>query len=343
MIRRAWIGLLGSLVMYSPVELAAQLAPPPSDINWSNHQSEPSSSSSEGALFLLLPVGAQGVAMGRAMTAMGSVEGAFWNPASLASVSSRAFVIYRGDHLAGEATALSLVSPRGRFGTFGLSYQLLDVGDQLLTDGTGEVQGSLSIRNHLAVLSYALRLAPRLDVGTNVKLVQFRVSCRGLCLDAGITATSWAVDVGTRIMPFPDLPIRIGAMVAHLGPRLQVVNAEQADPLPTRLRLSAAADVLALVRPHPDFSLWITAEVEDRARDLGEPALYTGVEFSAGGDDQVFVRGGYVLGQVEQTDGPALGMGARFDRFQLGIAKSLARMSLTGETEPVHITLGIYF
>ena len=40
----------------------------------------------EGALFLLLPVGAEAVSLGRAMTAMEGSEGAFWNPAGLVGV-----------------------------------------------------------------------------------------------------------------------------------------------------------------------------------------------------------------------------------------------------------------
>ena len=45
-------------------------------------------SSGEGALFLLLPVGAQAVSLGRAMTAVEGSEGAFWNPAGLAAVAA---------------------------------------------------------------------------------------------------------------------------------------------------------------------------------------------------------------------------------------------------------------
>ena len=65
----------------------------------------------EGALFLLLPVGAQGVGLGRAMTALHSEEGAFWNPASLAEQSERRAMVYRGDQISGEATAANVLLP----------------------------------------------------------------------------------------------------------------------------------------------------------------------------------------------------------------------------------------
>jgi len=51
----------------------------------------------EGALFLLLPVGAQGVSLGRAMTWVEGAEGAFWNPAGLAGVDRSQGVLFRSD------------------------------------------------------------------------------------------------------------------------------------------------------------------------------------------------------------------------------------------------------
>jgi len=74
---------------------------------------------SDEVLFLLLPVGAQGVALGRAMTAFESQEAAFWNPAGLARLEEGRILVYRGNTLAGEQTAFSAVVTRGRIGTFG--------------------------------------------------------------------------------------------------------------------------------------------------------------------------------------------------------------------------------
>ncbi len=53
----------------------------------------------EGALFLLLPVGAEGVSLGRAMTAARSAESAFWNPAGLAGLTRTEFLVMRGASL----------------------------------------------------------------------------------------------------------------------------------------------------------------------------------------------------------------------------------------------------
>jgi hypothetical protein len=300
-------------------------------------------SSNEGALFLLLPVGAQAVSMGRAMTAMTGPESAFWNPAGLADVTESRVVLLRGDHTVGTATAVSVLGARSGVGTVGFSYLLLDVGDQDLTDGDGNILGTVSVRNHLGVASAAARILDRLDAGVNFKVVQFRLSCRGICQDAGTTATTYAVDAGFQLQPSPELPLRFGAMVAHLGPRLQVLNAEQADPLPARFRVAAAYDVVRSLVHGEGVSGWLTLEMQDRLREPGSPSLYLGSEITAGQTDALVLRAGYVLGDLDQEDGARVGLGLRFQRFDLAIAKSLAVSTLTGETEPVHVTFSILF
>jgi hypothetical protein len=196
--------------------------------------------------------------MGRAMTAIQSPEAAFWNPAGLAGVRESQAVLFRGDHAVGTATALSLLAARPGVGTLGASYLLLDIGDLDVTDADSNVLGKISVRNHLGVVSAAARLLGRLDGGVNFKVVQFRLSCRGICSDAGTTATTWAMDAGLQLEPSADLPLRFGAMVAHVGPRMQVLNADQADPLPSRVRVGAAYDVLAQVMSRDDVKGWLS-------------------------------------------------------------------------------------
>ena len=295
----------------------------------------------EGALFLLLPVGAQGVGMGRAMTALSSGEGAFWNPAALAEQTRRRVMVYRGEQLVGEAVAASALLPWERVGTFGVSYLLLDVGDQDLRDEFGNALGSLSIWNHAVIASFATSFPGRIHAGVNLKLVQFRIGCRGDCPDLETTSSAYAVDVGVQAQPFSSVPLRFGWMVAHAGTEFQIRNQEQSDPLPTRLRLAAAYEVLHRLVPENSMELWLALEAEDRARDLGSPSFYAGVDFSAAG--LFSLRAGYVGGQLDRTDGASVGVGFRFDRFDLTLAKSLTRSLVTGETEPVHLAFGVAF
>jgi hypothetical protein len=302
----------------------------------------------EGALFLLLPVGAQAVSLGRAMTTVQGPESAFWNPAGLDGVTRSRFVLFRGDQVAGTATAASVLFAGENTGTLGASYLLLDVGDLDQTDEFGNVTGAITVRNHLGVISGAATLVPRLSVGVSFKMIQFRLSCRGDCQDAGTTATTYAFDIGTQFEPLERL--RIGAMVAHVGPKLQVLNVEQADPLPSRFRFAVSYDVIDRLVEREEFGGWVAVEVQDRLRDPGQPSLFVGTEFTAGGVDALSLRAGYVfadlLGKVEGSDpedGARVGLGVRFERLDLSIAKSLAVSNVTGETEPVHVSFSIGF
>ena len=295
----------------------------------------------EGALFLLLPVGAQGVGLGRAMTALRSEEGVFWNPAGIAEETQRRALIYRGDQLTGVATAASFLFPWQRVGTFGLSYLLLDIGEQTLRDQFGNDLGSISVRNHLGIASFATSLPWGIHAGVNLKLVQFRVGCRGQCPDLETTSSAYGVDVGIQAQPFSGLPLRFGWMLAHAGTEFETSNEEQSLPLPTRLRFALAYEVLHRFVEDGMMDLWATVETEDRARDPGSPSVYVGLNFAAA--DLFFVRAGYVGGQLDQTDGATVGLGLRLDRFDLNLAKSLTRSMVTGESQPIHVALGVTF
>lgn len=294
----------------------------------------------EGALFLLLPVGAHGVGLGRAMTALSSEEAAFWNPAGLAQQTSRRAMVYRGSQLAGDATAVNVLLPWNRVGTFGVSYLLLDIGDQVLRDEFGDNLGRISVRNHAGILSYAASFPGRIYAGVNMKLVQFRIACRGQCPDLDTTSSAYALDAGIQAEPFSRIPLRFGWMIAHAGTEFQVINEEQSDPLPTRIRFAVAYDLLRRLESE-SLALWATLETEDRARDPGSPSLYAGLNLSAA--DLFHVRTGYVGGKLDQTNGAAVGVGFRIDRFDLNLAKSLTRSAVTGASEPLHVTFGVTF
>lgn len=295
----------------------------------------------EGAPFLLLPVGAQGVSLGRAMTWVESAEGAFWNPAGLAGLERSQAVLFRGDHVAGTATAASVVWARTGMGSLAGSYLLFDAGEIDQTDEFGNYIGTITVRNHLGVVSGAARVTDAISAGVSLKIVRFQLACRGICADEGTTATTYAVDFGVQTVPTERL--RLAAMVAHLGPSLQVLNAEQADPLPTRIRVAAAYNVVAEITSAENLRGWLAFEVEDRLRNLGSTSYYLGTELTAGSTDALSLRAGHVWSELDSEDGARVGLGLRYERFDLSIAKSLAVSTLTGETEPVHVTFSIGF
>lgn len=297
-----------------------------------------SQSSDEGAPFLLLPVGASAVSMGRAVTALSSEESAFWNPAGLARIGRSRVLVMRGDMAAGQETALSTLLVRPGIGTLAISYRLRDDGDQEYTDLDDNLLGTVTFRDHVLVLSAAASAGRGLDLGASFKVIQARRSCRGNCGDVGSSSTGYAVDIGGQWAPLDYVPLRIGAMLANLGPRFQLENASQADALPTRLRMSVAYDVLGSITSS-DVEGWLAIEVEDRPRYRGGTSLYVGTELAAGDDQAVFVRMGYASDGA-LPGGTRVGLGLQLDSYRLAVAKSLSRSSMD-ISDPLSVSLSI--
>lgn len=334
--RRRWGALWAPLVAWVSASLLAALLPAPAPAQ------DAGAAGTEGTLYLLLPIGARSVALGRTMTAMEGPEGVWWNPAGVSREPRSRFQVHRGEDLAGEATSLSALFARPALGVMGVSYQLTDLGEIERRDNQGNFLGTVFIRNHTGILTLASEFPGGLAAGVNLKLLQQRVTCRGQCDDPGVDATTLAFDAGVQWRDVLRLPLVLGAAVVHAGPDVQFFNEEQADPLPTRLRVAAAYDLARHFVDSPELQAILSVELEDRWRDPGNPATYVGAEVAAGGAQALVVRAGYVFGAQLQVDGAAVGVGLRYDRIDLGIAKSLAT-TITGETEPVYLTLGVLF
>src|SRR5215213_323388 len=89
----------------------------------------------EGALFLLVPVGARAVGMGQAVVAAedGS-EAVWWNPAGLARLEKREAAIHHQRGIGHTADAISVIVPSSLLGVIGLSAHLLNFGTVASTD-----------------------------------------------------------------------------------------------------------------------------------------------------------------------------------------------------------------
>ncbi|TVP75185.1 MAG: hypothetical protein EA352_08845 [Gemmatimonadales bacterium] len=298
----------------------------------------------EGALFLLFPHGAEAVGLSRAMTAVKSADAAFWNPAGLAGLEGGRALLHRGEHIIADATTAAAVLGVGTSGrVLGLAYQFLDYGSQELTEGPDAPVGSISVRGHQGVLSAASPLGSRIDVGANLKFVRFEVVCRGQCPDGRISGQTWASDLGVQLKPLGNRPLLLGAALVHLGPDFGIEGAAEGDPLPARYRLAGAYEVFEMFVEEERITVTLLAETEDRLRDPGSPVLLVATEFSAGTTDRILVRGGYSFGDDGQIGGAGVGLGLRYDRMELDIARTLARQGLAAQEEPVHLTLRFRF
>lgn len=294
---------------------------------------------SECCLVLLLPVGARAIALGRALTATATPEAVFANPAGLAGLEDSHFVVHH-TNVAAQASAFSLLLTPSRIGTLGLSYELLDFGEIEHTDERGVTTGVLTLRHHVLVASFATELFGGFSTGLNYKLYQFRIGCRGSCGGEEVTATTHAIDAGFQFRPRTLPHVQFGAAVTNVGFPLQVINAQQADPLPVRARVGVAYEVLHHVRSQDLVEIWLAMDVVDEWSDAGSPTASLGIEVAA--QDAIFLRAGYVPGDGVGT-GAAVGVGVHYSRFSVSVAKSFASSPLEAAEEPVQFSFGLRF
>ncbi len=300
-----------------------------------------SPTASEGAEFLLLPIGARAVGMGGAVTGLrGTGDLVMWNPAGVAGLDKTRLLF---NHSEGafdtRSEVLAVLWPTGSVGTLAATYYLVDYGELASTNVEGAVQGTINFRNQEFLLSYATRIVGTLEAGVNYKIIQLIFRCDGVCAEHGsFTRTTHAVDLGLLYDRPVGLPVTVGGAIRHLGFALQGANED--DPLPTRVRLGLAYQPLSSFTGDSTFALAVAVDVEDEWRDLGRPDLMVGSEL--GFAQQFFLRGGYsFLGSG--LGGPALGLGVTYDWFYLDLSRGFDDLSSAAGEEAVQVTFGVIF
>lgn len=293
----------------------------------------------DGALFLLLPVSARSVSMGQAVSAsdLGG-ESVWWNPAGLASTSRVELLLHHSQSLIGTGDAFSVVVPARLLGVFALSASTVNFGEQELGGGPGGGTGLLVPRSFVFAATYATVLTSWLRAGLSYKLVQMRADCSGACQDFdSFSSSTSALDFGMQWAPADSSPLAVGVAIRNVGPKLQVIDTEQADALPTRLHLGLNYRVRGLERAVMDTRWHITAEVLDRLR-ISRPLFRAGTELRY--QERFFLRGGYIF---EEGGGPSLGGGLIAGRVSIDIARILTGLSADLGEPPTYISLRYRF
>jgi len=299
-------------------------------------------SGSEGALFLLLPTGAQAVGMGQAMVAgQPGSEGIWWNPASIAGEEKRELAIHHSKTVAGVGDALTFVMPTRSHGTGALSINILNIGEQQVTDNTGQVIGVILPRNVVFAASYAGSITKRLTAGLNYKLIQLRVDCSGQCASVGAEVkSSRAVDLGTQYTVEAGAPLTFGAAIRNLGGRLNSRETNQRDPLPTQVELGAMYRLKFIDHYVKDTELRASGSFVD-TRSFGGKAVRFGTDVMY--QSKVHLRAGYV-GHDRRGDASAsLGFGLQSGGFIFDIARTFGGLPADNGQSPVYVSLRYLF
>ncbi len=207
------------------------------------------------ALFLMINPGARQGGTGEAGVAIADDANAiYWNPAGLAFQYEDPEVDQRG-----EATIMHVnwlpqfnlsdlyydfAAARyhlNNLGTVGAAIQFINYGDNVQTDATGEKIGEFSSNEMAFTGSYATKLKNNLAVGVNLKFIYSRLSPVQVDAEKGKgVGSSFAVDLGVLYHPGFAKRLSLGANLSNVGPKITFIDRDQADPIPTNLRIGLA-------------------------------------------------------------------------------------------------------
>jgi len=297
---------------------------------------------SEGSLFLLLPTGAQAVGMGQAMVAgkPGS-EGIWWNPASIAGQDQRELAIHHSKTIAGVGDALTFVLPTRSYGTAALSLNILNLGEQDVTDVNNFLIGVIFPRDVVLAGTYAASLTRRLRAGLNYKVVQIRFDCSGECSSVGpAVESSRAVDLGAQYDVEAGAPLTFGVAVRNLGGKLNSTQTNQRDPLPTQVELGAMYRLKLIDRYLKDTELRAASSYIN-SRQFGGKSVRVGTDLTYQG--KLHLRAGFVGHDRRGNASASLGFGLQSGGFVFDIARTFGGLPAEGGQAPIYVSLRYLF
>jgi hypothetical protein len=299
--------------------------------------------SPEAALFLLVPVGARAVGMGQADVASDIGGEAMWaNPAGLARLTQKEVSINHSQTIIATGDALNAIFPAGKAGVISASAYLVNYGSQDATDNSGvagTVTGTIYIRSYVFAASYAATFGSRISAGVTYKFVQERVDCTGSCNIAAFSASTDGLDFGVQAVVDPARRLTLGLDIRDAGLNVQVNDAPQSDPLPTRIHFGASYLVPGIEKSIPDADLHLSAEAVSTS-SFGATTLRAGGELAY--KKQFFIRLGYAGASGDGT-GAAIGLGIKRGGLSVDFARGFGGFSSDAGKPPTYLTLRFQF
>ncbi len=311
------------------------------------------------ATFLEIPVGARGIALGSAFVSLADdATSLYWNASGIARLPQNEALVSHTTWIAGTSLDFAgLVLPVASFGTLGLSFTQLSMGDMKvrtveLPEGTGEYFSA----SDLAIgVSYARALSDRFAIGFTGKYIQESIWHE--------TAYAMAIDVGTSFKTDLFGGMIIGASLSNFGTSMQLAGRDarqfirldptkqgSTDQIPTDIEFNSwnlpllfEIGVSAVPVKSDEFSLSV-------AVDALHPSDYietvnAGAELSF--RDFLYIRGGFnSIRDPESEGGLSLGFGvtsAMFSSSSLKVTFDYAYRDM-GRLENIQvISVGVSF
>jgi len=319
---------------------------------------------SSGVLFLLIAPGARAAGMGESFVSIADdATATYWNPAGMAFQEQTQIALMHSNWLPQLAPDLyydyaTVVHLMGPIGSAGLSITFINLGEQILTGEEGpEPLGTFSSYEMAASGSFGTKIGQNSAAGVTLKFIYSNLAPQGAGAEKGDgRATAFAVDIGYlhKNLLFNDLSF--GVNRTNLGPKITYIDAAQADPLPTNLRLGFSYRLInqefntltiateldrLLVAPNPDkeegadpvLKALVTAWTDEPLSDELKHIIYNvGAEYWY--SNFVALRLGYHYDRVGRVKYIAFGAGLKYSSLGLDFGYVSA-----GENHPLSDTM----
>jgi hypothetical protein len=216
---------------------------------------------SEGAvLFLMISPGARAAGMGEAFVAMSDdATASFWNPAGLAFSKTREVTIMHASWLPQLVSDMNIDFLGYRQyieslnGSIGGNITFLNLGENVWTaenvDATGQPVelGRFNSYDMAFTLSYGTAVSKSTGLGVSMRYIRSMLAPAWVKVGSqqgSGSASAFAVDLGA-IHRFSFVRgLAVGANLSNMGPKITYIQASQADPLPTNLKLGLSYKVM---------------------------------------------------------------------------------------------------
>jgi hypothetical protein len=252
--------------------------------------------------FLLIGPNSLNAGMGETGTGMiNDASAMFWNPAGLGFQKGNQVSITHSPWLPGLGLSdLFYDFLAGKYyvkklkGTIGVSITYLNIGKIIRTDEFGNEIGDYQAFDGALAVGYGTKVTKDLGVGVVTRFIYSKLAVGKVGNEQGSgTAYDLSFDISGLWRPsktklkFINNKLGIGINLSNIGPKVTYVDNDQADPLPTNLRLGFAYDIY-----QSEFNnLTITADfakllVKRREEGKSDP-VYKGIftSFSGGFDN----------------------------------------------------------
>ncbi|MEN3038109.1 MAG: PorV/PorQ family protein [Candidatus Kryptonium sp.] len=203
--------------------------------------------------FLLIAPDSRAGAMGETGVALADNANAiFWNPAGLAFQKGTEITFTHARWLPQFSSDLSYEYLSAKHylksidATIGANITFFNLGSFERRDENNTYLGTFKAFEYAVTLAYAMKLTRSLGFGLNLRYIHSQLAPFGTAEEQGRgVANGISFDIGLLFREYIfGRRVSAGFNLSNLGPMIHYIDREQADPLPTHLRVGFAFNVI---------------------------------------------------------------------------------------------------